>query len=186
MPIYAAISVENTSKKILKEGFHLNKYGFFARMTIKNLMRGLAIDFSRKMRSSTGFSESNDGYTTIEEKLNDEKIFIVTKKDNRKRVVLITDGDYNSNVRFKALLDAMETGCDYEKLVEEYKEWKDKDNLTLIEKELKASHENIVKTLSAVLDRDETLNDLVEKSEHLSAQTKKLYQQAKKQNRCCN
>ncbi len=41
-------------------------------------------------------------------------------------------------------------------------------------------------TIQSVLERGEKLDDLVEKSESLSAQSKLFYTQARKMNKCCN
>jgi len=40
-------------------------------------------------------------------------------------------------------------------------------------------------TIEKVLERGEKIDDLVAKSDGLSAQSKMFYQQAKKQNSCC-
>ncbi|ORD94434.1 YKT6 [Enterospora canceri] len=180
MPIYAAFSVNIDSFKITKEAFMLEKYGFFTRIAIRNLLRGLASDFTRNIKHS-----ASEGYLEIEEKLEDEKIVIATVKEGGRRVIVVTDGAYNGSVRFKAVQEARKVACNYDKLVDSYRDWRTKDLGMQIEREMKQANENVVKGLEAVLERGQTLNDLVEKSESLSKQTKMLYKTAKKQNRCC-
>lgn len=179
MPIYAIFAIRNETGKVTKEAFCLEKFGFFARITIKNVLRALAIEFNKNVKA--GFND----YSEIIEKMETEEIVIATIKDANKRVLLITDIEYNSAVRHKAANMALNTAIDYNKLIEEYKNWKNKDLSTQIDQELKKVNENVVRGLASVLDRGQTLNDLVEKSENLSSQTKKLFKTAKKQNACC-
>ncbi|KAL6121664.1 ykt6 [Nucleospora cyclopteri] len=186
MPIIAVLSVHNLTNKIIKEAFCLEEYGFFARLGIQNILRALSRDLSEKIKDKQSYGENGtNGFTEIHEKIKEKSVVIVTKKDSKKRVILITDKDYNANVRFKALMAAMDPKCSYDDLIKEYKDWKKKDITSQIEKEMKIAHQNVVNGLSSVLDRGQTLNDLVMKSEHLSSQTKKLFEQAKKQNSCC-
>ena len=83
-------------------------------------------------------------------------------------------------------MTAMDITQNYDLLVQEYKDWTTKDLTSQIEKEIKAANDNVIKGLSAILDRGQSLNELVEKSENLSLQTKKLFKTAKKQNSCCS
>ncbi|KAH6952149.1 synaptobrevin [Fusarium avenaceum] len=59
------------------------------------------------------------------------------------------------------------------------------DSILKIQKELDETKIVIHKTIESVLQRGEKLDDLVAKSDGLSAQSKLFYQQAKKQNSCC-
>jgi synaptobrevin family protein YKT6 len=59
------------------------------------------------------------------------------------------------------------------------------DNLTKIQKELDATQQIMQKTIGSVLERGQKIEDLVAKSDGLSAQSKLFYTQAKKQNSCC-
>ncbi|OQS55014.1 ykt6 [Ecytonucleospora hepatopenaei] len=179
MPIYALFAVRNDNNKIAKEAFCLEKYGFFARITIKNVLKALALEFCTNLKS--GF----ESYHEIIEKIDKEEIVIATLKDKKKRIIVITDSEYNSAVRFKAVHEAMDITKDYDELVQEYKDWHKKDLSAQIEKELEKANNNVIKGLSSVLERGQKLSDLVEKSEHLSIQTKKLFKTAKKQNSCC-
>ncbi|CAJ0544039.1 Ff.00g040520.m01.CDS01 [Fusarium sp. VM40] len=59
------------------------------------------------------------------------------------------------------------------------------DSILKIQKELDETKIVIHKTIESVLQRGEKLDDLVAKSDGLSAQSKLFYQQAKQQNSCC-
>lgn len=54
-----------------------------------------------------------------------------------------------------------------------------------IQKELDETKIVLHKTIESVLERGEKIDNLVAKSDGLSAQSKMFYQSAKKQNSCC-
>lgn len=59
------------------------------------------------------------------------------------------------------------------------------DGIMKIQRELDETKIVLHKTIESVLQRGEKIDDLVAKSDGLSAQSKMFYQQAKKQNSCC-
>ncbi|PYH79471.1 snare-like protein [Aspergillus uvarum CBS 121591] len=59
------------------------------------------------------------------------------------------------------------------------------DSILKIQKELDETKIVLHKTIESVLERGEKIDDLVSKSEGLSAQSKMFYTSAKKQNSCC-
>ncbi|KAB5576551.1 Longin-like domain-containing protein [Coniochaeta sp. 2T2.1] len=59
------------------------------------------------------------------------------------------------------------------------------DSIMKIQRELDETKIVLHKTIESVLQRGEKIDDLVAKSDGLSAQSKMFYQQAKKQNSCC-
>jgi len=59
------------------------------------------------------------------------------------------------------------------------------DSIMKIQKELDETKIVLHKTIESVLQRGEKIDDLVAKSDGLSAQSKMFYTQAKKQNSCC-
>lgn len=60
------------------------------------------------------------------------------------------------------------------------------DSILKIQGELEETRITLHKTFESVLQRGEKLDDLIEKSAGLSTQSKMFYQQARKQNSCCN
>ena len=73
-------------------------------------------------------------------------------------------------------------------LRENMEAWQDPGNVTNIhqvQQELDETKEIIHKTIESVLQRGEKIDNLVQKSENLSASSKMFYGQAKKQNSCC-
>ncbi|KAI9050545.1 hypothetical protein LZ554_005706 [Drepanopeziza brunnea f. sp. 'monogermtubi'] len=59
------------------------------------------------------------------------------------------------------------------------------DSIMKIQRELDETKIVLHKTIESVLERGEKIDDLVAKSDGLSAQSKMFYTQAKKQNSCC-
>ncbi|KAI1007072.1 hypothetical protein K3495_g1148 [Podosphaera aphanis] len=66
-----------------------------------------------------------------------------------------------------------------------YQDPQQADSIMKIQKELDETKIVLHKTIESVLQRGEKIDDLVAKSDDLSAQSKMFYTQAKKQNSCC-
>ena len=69
--------------------------------------------------------------------------------------------------------------------VVKYQDPKQADSIMKIQDELNQTKIVLHKTIESVLERGEKIDDLVAKSDGLSAQSKMFYKQAKKQNSCC-
>lgn len=81
-----------------------------------------------------------------------------------------------------------ESSVDFPQLPEylqKYQNPKEADAMTKIQTELDETKIILHNTIEAVLQRGEKLDDLVEKSEGLSMQSKAFYKTAKKTNQCC-
>ncbi|KAF1921267.1 synaptobrevin [Ampelomyces quisqualis] len=66
-----------------------------------------------------------------------------------------------------------------------YQDPQQADSIAKIQKELDETKITLHETIQSVLERGEKIDDLVAKSDGLSAQSKMFYTQAKKQNSCC-
>lgn len=71
-------------------------------------------------------------------------------------------------------------------LLTKYQNPSQADALTKIQEDLDETKIILKNTIEAALDRGEKLDDLVQKSEDLSVQSKAFYKTAKKTNACCN
>lgn len=69
--------------------------------------------------------------------------------------------------------------------IKKYQDPENADSTLKIQKELDETKIVLHKTIESVLERGVKIDDLVQKSEGLSAQSKMFYTQAKKQNSCC-
>mmetsp|Transcript_34451 Transcript_34451/g.53790 ORF Transcript_34451/g.53790 Transcript_34451/m.53790 type:complete len:205 (+) Transcript_34451:117-731(+) len=72
-----------------------------------------------------------------------------------------------------------------EQALTEYQDPAKADKITKIQKDLEETKQVLYNTIDAVLARGEKLDDLIEKSDSLSMQSKKFYKTAKKHNQCC-
>ena len=72
-----------------------------------------------------------------------------------------------------------------ETYVQKYQNPAEADKVTKIQKDLDETTQILHKTIDSVLERGVKLDNLVEKSNDLSAQSKMFYKQAKKTNSCC-
>lgn len=72
-----------------------------------------------------------------------------------------------------------------EEYLAKYQNPSEADKVTKIQKDLDETTSILHKTIDSVLERGVKLDNLVEKSNDLSAQSKMFYKQAKKTNSCC-
>jgi len=72
-----------------------------------------------------------------------------------------------------------------ERALAEYQEPAKMDKILKLDRQLEETKDILYKTIDAVLQRGEKLDDLVDKSAALSQQSKMFYKQAKKTNSCC-
>ena len=69
--------------------------------------------------------------------------------------------------------------------LQKYQDPSSADKITKIQKDLDETTQILHKTIDSVLERGVKLDNLVERSNDLSAQSKMFYKQAKKTNSCC-
>lgn len=72
-----------------------------------------------------------------------------------------------------------------ESSLEKYNRSEDDPTIDLIKKELDETKKVLEDTIQKVLDRGDNINDLVDRTGHLSEQSKTFYRTAKAQNSCC-
>lgn len=178
MPVFAIVKLDTIDSRIIQEKYNLEDFSLFTRGTIKNAIRAMIREISERSKKTSRFFE-------VKEKLSDRvEIKILAQIKGDTRVVVITDGEYSSEIARQLVVLAFSSN-DYEALIKKYKTWEDKDLLKKIEEELNKCSITVVEGLSQVLERGESLSELVDKSEKLSSQTKILFKTAKRRNRCC-
>ncbi|KAG8920555.1 palmitoyltransferase [Tulasnella sp. 417] len=114
--------------------------------------------------------------------------------------VMITDADYPVRPAFSLLskiLDEYATAVPESQwsnppefpatkaYLAKYQDPKQADNIMKVQAELDETKIILHKTIESVLERGEKLDNLVDRSNALSAQSKMFYKTAKKQNSCC-
>lgn len=97
--------------------------------------------------------------------------------------------DFTAKVPCELWATASENGVDFAVLpayLAKYQDPREGDALTRIQDDLDETKIVLQNTIEAVLERGEKLDDLVEKSQQLSFQSKTFYKTAKKTNSCCS
>ncbi|EKX54690.1 Ykt6 protein [Guillardia theta CCMP2712] len=183
----------------IKEPVHLcyavdvSQLSFFQRGTVKEITA---------LVLRTCVAKTNPGdYQRLEHEGN--YIYIICRH-NGISGVCITDSEYPQRVAFaiitKLLDDFTEANngkwsedkndnCmsfpDLEQALVKYQDPAEADKITKIQRELEETKQVLYNTIDAVLARGEKLDDLIDKSDSLSLQSKKFYKTAKKHNQCC-
>lgn len=97
--------------------------------------------------------------------------------------------DFTAKVPAEQWREGNESNIDFSQLppmLAKYQNPNQADALTKIQEDLDETKIILKNTIEAALDRGEKLDDLVQKSEDLSVQSKAFYKTAKKTNACCN
>jgi len=176
----------------LKASFDLASFGFFQRASVQEFLSF----------SSTTIVERT-GLAMRQSVKEQEYLCHVYVRGDGLGAVLVSDADYPHRVAhtlltkvlddFSSKLDWKAANADsfrnYKELdlvLARYQDPKQADALTKIQAELDETKIIMHNTIEAVLERGEKLDDLVAKSDNLSAQSKMFYKTAKKTNSCCN
>lgn len=188
------ILILNKGAKVttLKSAFDLQSFGYFQRSSVKEFM-----EFTAKLlveRTQVGLRAS------VKEK---EYMCHVFVRNDSLSAVVIADTDYPSRVAFTLLgklLDDFSTQVpsvkwksgpgdiafdDCEEYLAKYQNPREADPMMKVKSELDETKIIMYNTIEQVLQRGEKLDDLVTKSEGLSASSKTFYSTARKTNSCC-
>jgi synaptobrevin family protein YKT6 len=121
---------------------------------------------------------------------NDKMILHFYMIDKDESIVIITDGKYPVSVCRRMAIELAQEGHEEgtlkaEKFIKEYQESKDYDKISKVKAELDEVKEIMTRNIETVIGRGEQLDELVKKSEDLSAKSKSFYKASKKVNGCC-
>lgn len=195
MKLYALSVLYKGEEKarLLKGSYELTSFGYFQRSTVKEFM-----EFTTRIivERSAPFSRSS-----VKEQ---DYLCHVYLRGDSLAGVLIADHEYPQRVahsllskvldEFKAVIPAEkwptinESDVAFQKCeqyLREYQNPNESDAMTKIQNDLAETKIILHNTIDAVLQRGETLDNLVEKSEGLSTQSKAFYKTARKTNQCC-
>mmetsp|Transcript_22973 Transcript_22973/g.37300 ORF Transcript_22973/g.37300 Transcript_22973/m.37300 type:complete len:202 (-) Transcript_22973:340-945(-) len=171
----------------------LSSFGFFQRPTVKEMISFLTKTFIKRTEPGQRQSITHEGYV----------VHCYVRSDGLGGTVT-TDGEYPARVAFVLLgqiLDEFATAVGdswksctvpesiafppLEDYLQKYQNPAEADKITKIQKDLDETTQILHKTIDSVLERGVKLDNLVERSNDLSAQSKMFYKQAKKTNSCC-
>jgi synaptobrevin homolog YKT6 len=187
------INKDSSSAKVLQGSYELSSFGYFQQKSVKEFL-----NFTSKLvveRTQTSLR------STVKEQ---EYLCHVYVRPDNLAGVLISDQEYPQRVgqtlltkvleEFAAMYSSaqwsgMTEGSGSCKRVDEflqkYQNPREADAMMKLQNDLDETKIILHGTLEALLQRGEKLDDLVERSEGLSMQSKMFYQTAKKTNRCC-
>lgn len=170
----------------------LSSFGFFTRGSIAEFLTF----FSGSVAERTGPAQRQD----VQEQ---SYTFHVYGRSEGCCGVIISDHEYPKLVAHKLLTQVMDdfltlhpraqwaTGTpkldlpSLNEYIVKYQDPRQADSILKIQQELDETKIVLHKTIESVLERGEKIDNLVARSEGLSAQSKMFYTQAKKQNSCC-
>ncbi|XP_030841460.1 synaptobrevin homolog YKT6 [Strongylocentrotus purpuratus] len=182
-----------TKVTILKSASDLSSFGYFQRSSVQEFMNftsKIVVERTQqKLRSS------------VKEK---DYIFHVMCRESNLAGVIISDSDYPPRVSFTLLNKVLEefsnavspstwptlseNSAGYQGLepyLVKYQNPSESDPMMRIQKDLDETKFIMHDTIESMLNRGEKLDDLVAKSDDLSAQSKTFYKTARKTNSCC-
>jgi len=171
----------------------LSSYGFFQRQGVKEMLTFFSKTFSKRTAPGQRQSITHESYV----------VHCYTRSDGLAGTVT-TDEEYPNRVAFVLLtqmLDEFTTTVGnswktvtqsesvafppIEDYLAKYQDPAAADKVTKIQKDLDETTQILHKTIDNVLERGVKLDNLVERSDDLSKQSKMFYKQAKKTNSCC-
>lgn len=196
MKLYAiTVAYKSTDEKVQKfaAAYELTSFGYFQRGSIREFM-----DFTSKI-----LVERTPMCSRASVKEQEYICHVYVRRDGLSGVV-IADHEYQqrvahtiinkvldefqakySSTQWPVLKDSSVSFPIIEEYLQKYQNPKEADAMTKIQTELDETKIILHNTIEAVLQRGEKLDDLVDKSEGLSMQSKAFYKTAKKTNQCC-
>jgi synaptobrevin homolog YKT6 len=178
----------------LCEAVELSDISFFKKGSVKEVLTWVSRTVVARSSASEHSSVAHEDYVAH-----------VHVKSNKLACVILTDKDYPARVAFDVIRRALES---FEKtvpaaqwanltadqlfsvseinaLLAKYQSPAEVDQLLKLQSDVDEVKEIMVKNMEKMLDRGEKLEDLVGKTDQLSASTKTFMKQSKKLNKCC-
>lgn len=171
----------------------LSSFGYFQRQGIKEMLTFFSKTFTKRTQPGQRQSITHESYV----------VHCYVRSDGLAGSV-VTDQEYPSRVAFVLLTQVLDeftteygnswrdndqaytmTFAPLEEYLVKYQDPAAADKVTKIQKDLDDTTQILHKTIDSVLERGAKLDNLVERSDDLSKQSKMFYKQAKKTNGCC-
>ena len=171
----------------------LTSYGYFQRQGVKEMLTFFTKTFTKRTEPGQRQSIAHESFV----------VHCYVRSDGLAGAVT-TDEEYPSRVAFVMLTQVMDeftttVGSAWklvndpdsvqfpalEEYLTKYQDPAAADKVTKIQKDLEDTTNILHKTIDSVLERGVKLDNLVERSDDLSKQSKMFYKQAKKTNSCC-
>lgn len=168
---------KNESQAMLvKSAVDLSSFGYFQKTSAEDFLK-----FTGKT-----IIERMEGTSRLTVKENIYLCHAYLRSDNL-AVTVISDEDYPERaahtITLKILDEFPQVNC--EAYLRRFQDPKEADSMMKLQTELEDTKDILKTTIENLLKRGEKLDDLVAKSDDLSAQSKLFYKTARKTNRCC-
>ncbi|KAA8495625.1 VAMP-like protein YKT61 [Porphyridium purpureum] len=178
---------------VLADAYHLNEFSYFQRGSVKEF----ALFFSKTVAKRVDLGQRS----TVEHQEYNVHVHV---RANGLGAVALCDQEYPTRVAFTLLLKLLDDFCsvhaestwrqtaqglpfpEINETIEKYQNPAEADNLMKLQREVDETKVILHKTVDSVLERGVKLDNLVDKSNDLSAQSKMFYQTSKNQNSCCS
>lgn len=193
MKIFSICLFRNDSKPAVQLAgeYELSSFGFFQRSSVQEFMQFFARTVSERTTQNQRQSVEQEPY-----------IGHIYGRSDGLCGVIVADKEYTPRVAFTLLnkiLDEFTTKyptpdrwtpgavpfVELKDYIVKYQDPSQADALTKVQRELDETKIILHKTIEGVLQRGENLDQLIDKSENLSMQSKTFYKAAKKTNSCC-
>mmetsp|Transcript_16535 Transcript_16535/g.35927 ORF Transcript_16535/g.35927 Transcript_16535/m.35927 type:complete len:200 (-) Transcript_16535:471-1070(-) len=176
----------------LCEAYHLNDFSYFQRGGVKEFALFFAKTVSKRIEPGQRSTVEHQEYNVH-----------VHVRASGLAAVALCDREYPSRVAFTLLMKLQDDFAsvhaeqtwkaatdtlpfpELEEAITRYQDPAQADNLMRLQRELDETKIVLHKTIDSVLERGVKLDNLVDKSNDLSTQSKMFYQTAKSQNSCC-
>ncbi|ORZ30839.1 Longin-like domain-containing protein [Catenaria anguillulae PL171] len=199
MKIYAILLLTANSRPadIRAAEYELSQFGFFQRGSVQEFMNFTSQTLAERTQAGQRQSVEQDSYL----------IHCFVRPGDKLAAVIITDQEYPLRVSFTILSKCIDdfaakfpadtwstltpstASAQFPVLRETLNKYQDPhaaDNLMRVQRELDETKVILHKTIESVLEREEKLDSLVERSNALSTSTRAFYKTAKKNNQCCS
>ena len=164
------ITCLNSDYSIQKEVYDLSSFGYFESKTIKELVQFLITTVAKRCQPKV--------YTIVE-----YQNFVCHCKDYK---VVITDNEYPNQSVYQLLFEMEKCElCELDYLIKKYQQPQPQSQLQKLQLEIDETKHILHKTIETILERGEKIEDLVERSELLTLQSKTFFKQAKRHSSCC-
>lgn len=191
---YKGGSSATSEVRLLKGAYDLNSFGFFQRATVREFMifTGKVI-LERSTLASRSSTKEQEYMCHMYVRADGLAGMVVSDSEYPQRVAhnLISRvlDEFSAKVPAASWPNIAESNVQYNGLdeyLQKYQNPREADAMTRVQDELDETKVVLHNTIQAVLERGEKLDDLVAKSEGLSAQSKMFYTSARKMNKCCS
>ena len=175
MKIYSLLLFDNNNN-IISKAFELTSFSYFQRNSIKEFI----VFFCNMIINNIDYNQNN--------RIEHNEFVIYCLKTVNNFCCLICNNEYPSQPAYLTLYNIIHkqsTTNELEKLIIKIQDPLETNKIFKIQNNLNETKEILYNTIDSLLERGEKLENLVEKSNILSSQSKMFYSVAKKHNSCC-